>query len=199
MMRSEKVLFMDGKKQKLNLPKTAFQLKVTLLEIDPPIWRRLAVPCSITFHKLHQIMQAAMGWQDYHLYNFTVGGVHYGIPDPEFEFDCKDSRRIKLERVLKEKLKFIYVYDFGDNREHRIQVEKILHAEHKEFYPVCLGGERACPPEDVGGTWGYIDFLEAISDSDHEENEDLLSWADEDFDAEHFDLQAVNEGLRKLR
>ncbi len=190
---------MDGKKQKLDFPKSVFQLKVTLLGIDPIIWRRLAVPCSITFHKLHKILQVAMGWEDYHLYSFTVGGVHYGIPDPELEFDCKDSRRIKLEQVLKEKLKFIYVYDFGDNWEHQIQVEKILHAEQNKFYPVCLGGERACPPEDVGGTWGYSNFLEAISDPDHEEHENFLTWAGEDFNAEHFDLQAVNEKLGKLR
>jgi len=190
---------MNGKKQKLNLPKTAFQLKVTLLEIDPPIWRRLAVPCSITFHKLHKILQAAMGWEDYHLYNFTAGHVDYGITDPEFEFDGKDSRRTKLDQVLEKKLKFIYIYDFGDNWEHEIRVEEILQAERDKFYPVCLGGERACPPEDVGGAWGYSEFLEAISDPDHEEHENLLTWAGEDFDAEHFDLQEVNERLRKLR
>ncbi len=90
-----------------------------------------------------------MGWEDDHLYNFTVGHVCYGIADPEFEFDCKDSRRIKLEQVLKKKLKFIYVYDFGDNWEHEIRVEGILNEEQNKFYPVCWGGERTCPPEHV--------------------------------------------------
>ncbi len=190
---------MDGEKQKLDSPETIFQLKVSLLEIHPLIWRRLAVPMSITFHKLHKILQVAMGWQGYHQYNFTVGNVYYGIPDLEFAPVIKDSRRVKLQKVISGKIVFTYVYDFGDTWEHKIQVEKISRLNDNKLYPVCMEGERACPPEGVGGTWGYRDLLKALSDPDHQEYEDLLTLAGGKFDPEHFDLQAVNEKLGKLR
>ena len=119
-MGSVKVLFMDGKKQKIDPPKTIFQMKVTLQGIEPPIWRRFLVPGGITAHKFHKIIQVVMGWQDYHLYSFTVDDVSYGIPDPEFAPEFKDSRRVKLEKVISEKIVFTYVYDFGDNWEHEI-------------------------------------------------------------------------------
>jgi hypothetical protein len=198
MMRSEKVLFMDGKKQKIDPPKSIFGMQVTLQGIEPPIWRRFFVPGGITLHKFHKILQAVMGWQNYHLYSFTVDDVFYGKPDPGFALKFKDSRRIKLEKAITEKTGFVYVYDFGDNWEHKIQVEAILPVRN-EFPPICLGGERACPPEDVGGTSGYSDSLEAISNPKHEEHENLLTWAGGKFDPDHFDIQAVNEKLRKLR
>jgi len=189
---------MDGKKQKLNSPRTIFQMKVTLQGIEPPIWRRFLVPGGITLHKFHKILQLVMGWRDYHLYSFTVDDVYYGIPDLEFAPEFKDSRRIELQKAITEKIGFVYAYDFGDNWEPEIQVEAILSARSK-FSPVCLGGERGCPPEDVGGTSGYSDFLEAISNPDHEEHENFQTWAGEDFGAEHFDLEAVNNKLEKLR
>ena len=165
---------------------------------EPPIWRRFLVSGDITLHKFHKILQVVMGWQNYHLYNFKIGEVYYGIPHLGIAREFKDSRRIKLQKAITEKMGFVYVYDFGDNWEHEIQVEAILLARNK-FPPVCLGAERACPPEDVGSTWGYSDFLEAISDPDHEDHEDFLTWAGEDFNVEHFDLLAANEKLRKPR
>ncbi len=185
--------------KKPDIAHTIFQMKVTLQGIEPPIWRRLLVPGGISLYKFHKIIQVVMGWQNYHLYNFTISDCSYGMPDPDYAPEFKDSRRVKLPKVITEKMEFVYVYDFGDNWEHEIQVEEFLPAEENRFYPVCLGGERACPPEDVGGTWGYGDFLEAISDPGHEEHENYLTWAGQDFNAEHFDLQAVNEKLRKLR
>jgi hypothetical protein len=92
--------------------------------------------------------------------------------------------------------KFTYTYDFGDNWRHVIQVEKVLAAEPGARYPRCVGGKRACPPEDCGGPWGYGDFLEAISNPKHPEHEDMLEWAGDEFDPEAFDLEAVNEELR---
>ncbi len=190
---------MNPRTKKLEIAQTIFQMKVTLQGIEPPIWRRLLAPGGITLHKFHKIVQMAMGWEDYHLYSFIINDSIYGIPDFEAAPEFGDSRRIKLQKVMTGKMGFVYVYDFGDNWEHAIQVEEILQAEQNTFYPVCLGGERACPPEDVGGTWGYCDFLEAISDPGHKEHETLLKWAGEDFNAEHFDVQAVNEKLTKLR
>ena len=101
--------------------------------------------------------------------------------------------------VTSENERFLYEYDFGDSWIHEILVEKILPPEPKKRYPVCLKGKRACPPEDVGGPWGYADFLEAIRDPDHPEHEEYLEWAGEDFDPEAFDLDEVNRALRKMR
>jgi hypothetical protein len=198
-MRSVKVSLMDGKKQKLDPPKTIFQLKVTLLGIEPLIWRRFLVPGGIMLHKFHKILQIVMGWEDYHLYGFTIGDFEYGIPDPESPYDFKDSRKTKLQKAVSEKMKFAYVYDFGDNWQHEIQVEQILKADKGLFHPVCLGGKRACPPEDVGSTDGYEDFLEAYFDPTHEEHGQMHAWAGDDFDPERFDLQTVNEKLGKFR
>jgi hypothetical protein len=174
-------------------------MKVTLKDIEPSIWRSVLVPGGITLHKFHKILQVVMGWQGYHLYSFTVGESLYGIPDPDYAPEFKDSLRVKLQKVISEKMKFVYVYDFGDNWEHEIQVEQILKANKGDFHPVCLGGKRACPPEDVGGACGYEDFLEAFSDPSHEEYEHMHAWAGDGFDPERFDLQTVNEKLRKLR
>jgi Plasmid pRiA4b ORF-3-like protein len=191
-------------KAKETKPKTkpageSYQLKVTLKDIKPPIWRRLLVSdCSLT--RLHEVLQVAMGWENYHLYSFEVGGTSYTDPRGAADLDMEDAGRAKLSEVLlKEKAKLRYTYDFGDNWEHEVVVEKILPPGEGPKNPGCLDGKRACPPEDVGGPWGYQDFLEAISDPGHEQHEELMEWSGGDFDPEAFDLQAVNKGLRRLK
>jgi hypothetical protein len=89
-----------------------------------------------------------------------------------------------------------YTYDFGDNWEHTIQIEKVVDAEPGIRYPRCIDGKRACPPEDCGGAWGYGDFLKAIQDPKHSEHEEMTEWIGGEFDPEEFDLAAVNNGLR---
>ncbi len=179
-----------------------YQLKVTLQDSKPPIWRRIQVPADITLSKLHHILQTVMGWSDSHLHQFIVGDTFYGIPDPDsaMDMDTENEGRAKLNQIAPaEKSKFDYEYDFGDSWEHRILVEKILPAEEGAQYPLCLNGKRACPPEDVGGVGGYDEFLEAIQDADHPDHEEMLEWADEDFDPEAFDLEAINKALKKLK
>lgn len=180
-----------------------WQLKVTLTDSKPPIWRRIQVPGSISLYKLHQIIQAIMPWQGYHLYEFQVGELRYGDPDPEdafYERNVKSARRIKLSQVLPEpKAKLSYVYDFGDNWDHSVVVEKILPPEPGVTYLICLKGVRAAPPEDVGGVWGYEDFLAAVRDPTHEEHEHMLEWAGGEWDPERFDLARVNAALRQMR
>jgi Plasmid pRiA4b ORF-3-like protein len=179
-----------------------YQLKVTLQDSKPPIWRRIQVSADITLSKLHHIVQTVMGWSDSHLHQFIVGDTFYGIPDPDsfMDMDTKYESRAKLNQIAPaEKSKFVYEYDFGDSWEHLILVEKILPAEEGAQYPVCLTGKRACPPEDVGGVWGYDEFLAAIRDADHPDHEEMLEWADGDFDPEAFDLEAVNKALKKLK
>ena len=169
-----------------------YQLKITLKDIRPPIWRRVLVPdCSLA--KLHEVIQAAMGWENYHLYDFEVAGERYTDPRGMADLDMGDASRMKLSRVApREKAKLRYTYDFGDNWQHEVLVEKILPPEEGQTYPVCIAGKRACPPEDVGGPWGYMEFAEAIRDPEHEQHEEFIEWRGE-FDPEAFDPDAVNK------
>jgi len=178
---------------------TVYQLKITLKGAKPPIWRRVQVPSDITLEELHYLIQMAMGWTDSHLHQFTINGVEYGQPMPEYDFDVRNEAPVKLSRVVAgEKSKFHYTYDMGDDWEHEILVEKVLPRDANQFYPVCIKGKRACPPEDCGGVWGYGDFLEAIHNPEHPEHETMLEWIGGEFDPEAFDIDEVNEALKEL-
>ncbi|MFZ6026847.1 MAG: plasmid pRiA4b ORF-3 family protein [Chloroflexota bacterium] len=187
-------------------PKKIYQIKVTLRDSKPPIWRRLLLSEETSLATLHKVIQIAMGWEDYHLHMFEIAGQSYGVPeDDEFgDFDVKDETRHRLGQMnLPEKAKFSYEYDFGDSWAHTILVEKILPADSPAgsagfHYPTCTAGKRACPPEDVGGIWGYEEFLQAIADPGHEEHEDMLAWIGGEFDPEAFDIEQVNASLRMM-
>ena len=177
-----------------------YQIKVTLEESKPPIWRRFQVSGDTRLSELHEILQVVMGWANYHLYQFVIGGTYFGQPDPDFGFEMKSDRKVKLSQVIPgEKAKFAYEYDFGDSWGHQLLVEKILPPEPGVPYPVCLKGKRACPPEDCGGIWGYAEFLEAIQDPNHPEHDDMLEWVGGSFDPEAFNLDEVNRALRRIR
>ncbi len=176
-----------------------YQIKITLKGTRPPIWRRLLVPGAITLDLLHDTIQDAMGWADCHLHQFTINGQYYSIPSPDDWDPMEDSRDIRLDGLgMSEKSKFLYEYDFGDSWIHEIFVEKILPPDPKMVSPVCIKGKRACPPEDVGGVWGYANLVEAIKDPEHEEYEELLEWVGDDFDPEEFDMDLVNALLKKI-
>jgi hypothetical protein len=179
-----------------------YQIKVTLDESKPPIWRRLLVAGDVTLEHLHYIVQVAMGWTNSHLHQFIVGESYFGEPHPDYDdyIQMNDERRFRLKRITEnEGFKFCYEYDFGDSWMHTVLVEKILEPESGQQYPVCVKGKRACPPEDVGGVWGYEEFLQAIGDPDHPEHEEYLEWVGGEFDPEEFDLEETNEILRELR
>ena len=183
-------------------PIPIYQLKVTLEDIKPPIWRRIQVRGDVTLFKLYKILQAAMEWEDYHLHQFIVGEDYYAIPSPEdpWPMETKNEKRAKLFQVAPaEKARFIYEYDFGDSWRHKILVEKILPPERDLEHPICLAGKRSRPPEDCGGIGGYYEFLEAISDPKHPEHEDMLDWAGGEFDPERFDKEEINRLLSKIR
>ena len=178
-----------------------YQIKVTLEDSKPPIWRRLLVRSDVTLAKLHDIIQAAFGWWDYHLHQFVVGETYYGVPDPDYDdyLEMRDERKVRLHQVVpQEGLKFRYDYDFGDGWLHQVLLEKILPPEPGQEVPLCITGRRACPPEDVGGMWGYYHFLEAIGDPEHEEHAEYLEWVGGEFDPEAFDIEEVNQALRAL-
>lgn len=177
-----------------------YQLKVALKGIKPPVWRRVLVPGKITLLKLHKILQVVMGWTDSHLHRFIINGVSYGEPDEEFGLDFRSERKTRLnEVVLSEGDKFDYEYDFGDSWFHAIHVEKILPSEEQFRYPVCLGGERACAPEDCGGIGGYAELLEIIMNPQHPDYEERLEWVGEDFEPKKFDLNEVNRLLKRIK
>jgi hypothetical protein len=177
-----------------------YQMKVTLMDSKPPIWRRIQVPADITLAKLHQVLQVVMGWTDSHLHQFVIGGESYGEPHPDYGDDMADERRYKLSRVVKgEKAKFRYEYDFGDSWLHQLVVEKVLPPEPGVHYPRCMTGKRNCPPEDCGGIWGYSDFLEAVQNTGHPEHRDMLEWVGGEFDPESFDVEEVNRALKRVK
>lgn len=172
-----------------------YQLKITLDEIQPPIWRRIQVPGNVSLLQLHFIFQIAMGWTNSHLHEFQISGEPYGTPDEDGgrEEEIKEEKEYQLEQVVPDRgARFSYLYDFGDSWKHTIEVEEILNPSKIRHYPACLGGERACPPEDVGSTRGYEEFLEAISSPEHPEHEDYLVWAGGAFDPEGFDHEKTD-------
>jgi hypothetical protein len=181
-----------------------YQLKISLMETDPPIWRRLRVPGSTTLSRFDRIIQTAMGWTNSHLHTFTAGGVLYSDPDPEWEIEVKDERRARLGQIATEEGEaFVYEYDLGDSWRHQVLVEEVQIGSDVAEGPVCLAGERACPPEDCGGVQGYYETLECLRNARHPEYEDTKTWIESmtggPFDPDTFDIEAVNAALKALR
>ena len=180
-----------------------YQFKVTLKDSYPPIWRRIQVQDG-TLDRLHEHIQTAMGWTNSHLHHFKVGEQFYGDPllmQENFdEFGYEDSTRTKLSQVLPptgKRFRFEYEYDFGDSWWHQVLFEGCLRVEPGGRYPVCVEGERACPPEDVGGVWSYPDFVDAIENPEHERHEELREWVGGTFDPEAFDPAAATRAMRR--
>ena len=141
-----------------------------------------------------------MPWSDSHLHQFIIDGQYYSVPSPDDLEPFIDERRYTIRQIAPDiKRKFIYEYDFGDSWEHDVLVEKILPPDPEFKHPVCVTGKRASPPEDVGGVWGYEEFLEAIRDPDHEEHDSYLEWIGDEFDPEAFDLEEINAGLKLVK
>jgi len=179
-----------------------FEFKITLLHIKPKIWRRFAVPADSTLAELHTVIQQLMGWYGYHLHQFIINDEYYNPreDDEGFESEGIEESSVRLNELFKEPgFKFEYEYDFGDGWRHELKLMKIYPAKPNMIYPACLAGERACPPEDCGGPWGYADLLKAISNSGHPEHEEMLEWLGGEFDPEEFDINFINESLQKCR
>jgi hypothetical protein len=180
-------------------PQNVYQFKITLEHIKPAIWRRIQVPETYTFWELHVAIQDAMGWNDHHLHAFNMvnpQGIKdiIGIPYDEGWDTVKTlpGWKTSLAAYFSSQNKIAaYVYDFVDSWEHKIRLEKILPMESGIKYPLCLAGERACPPEDCGGTGGYEEILEIIKDPAHEDYAERMEWLGEEFDSEAFDPASI--------
>lgn len=175
------------------------QIKVTLLDTEPPVWRRLLVPATLRLDRLDRVIQAAMGWTNSHLHMFVHSTGHYGIPDLDGP-PMHDERAATLRELAdREDDAFGYEYDFGDGWEHEIRLEKLTLAEPGGRYPRCLAGARACPPEDCGGAPGYAELIGTLADPDSPEHHDMLRWLGlekgTDFDPAHFDPADANRRL----
>jgi hypothetical protein len=176
-----------------------YQIKVQLRGVTkPPVWRRLQVP-DLSLDQLHEVIQVAMGWYDCHLHVFSDGRSEYGRPDAELGH--LDERKVRLSQVLTsvgDKVR--YTYDFGDDWDHDVTLEKVLPADAGVTSSVCTAGKGACPPEDCGGVWGYEELKATLADPEAEQYTDMLEWlglaSGDDFDPKEFSAEKVNGGLR---
>lgn len=182
-----------------------YQLKISLLYCDPPIWRRVQVPANMTLSKLHQVIQLSMGWADTHMHQFMIGNKFYSPADLEDnwqEIKALDESKFKLRDLEADLLqRFSYEYDFGDGWLHEIRLETIVTPDEKTAkHPVLLAGERACPPEDIGGPPGYEDFLAAMSDTKAEGYAEMLEWyGSGTFDPDFLVIDEINKHLKKIK
>lgn len=181
-------------------PTAVYQLHVTLARTDPPVWRRLQVAAETTLTRLHHILQIVMGWGDDHEHGFIIDGTEYGPRTRATGPIVIGERGLQLKyEVRTAPAQFTYLYDFGDSWRHTIDVEHISRPARGKRYPLCLAGERACPPEDVGGTPGFADFLRIMGDPGHPRHRELLAWAGGTYDPATFDVAVVNRKLTRLR
>lgn len=173
---------------------SSHQLKITLKGVKPPVWRRLLIPSEYTLTQVHEALLTGMGWSGYHLYAFKIGRTSYLEIDDDWPDDSVDPASVRLGDLVGPGDKFTFQYDFGDGWEHEVVVEDVLPAAGRSR-PVCLAGRRACPPEDVGGPWGYGDFLDAITNPQHQRHAELLDWIGGSFDPDAFDPAEVDQIL----
>lgn len=172
---------------------SVFQLHIALHEVEAPVWRRVLVPAETTLDEVHLTLNEAMGWTDSHLHQFVIGKRTFGDPTLDEDGKFEDEREVRLEDVVGEGDRFVYQYDFGDGWTHEVRVEKKLKVDERFAYPVCIGGARACPPEDCGGPPGYERLLEALLNDDDDE---LVAWVGGFFDPDGFDVNRTNQSLR---
>lgn len=177
------------------------RLRIILNDVDPQPMRHIEVPLKIRLDRLHEVIQAAMGWTDTHLYEFRAGDAGWGVPDPDGFYDGPmAAKKMTLEKLLGQAATrtIRYVYDFGDDWDHSIRIERVNEATPGATYPRLLKATGACPPEDVGGAWGYEEFLKTLADTDHERHEDMVRWSGGDFDAEDAGVDRVIERFDRL-
>ncbi len=177
-----------------------FCLKVTLDDVEPQVLRRIEVPANIKLDRLHLTLQAALGWTNSHLYEICARDTGWGLPDFGWPDGPLDARKAKLIDVLEDigTKALRYLYDFGDGWEHTIKIERMIASEPNVAYPRLTEASGRCPPEDVGGPWGYAEMLEALDNPRHERHAEIRAWVGDDFDPRAFDPNPLKAEVAKL-
>ncbi len=181
------------------------QFKVSLFESKPLIWRQILVHSDTTFFELHHIIQIAMGWDNYHMFEFDLEGYRIGEVDEEEKDNgygsdqLLDCTSVTLKDLITQKKEvFKYLYDFGDGWKHVIKVENLLNIDTTVNYPICIDGEMNCPPEDCGGIRSFYHCLEVLKDKKSDEYQEISEWFSKKYKPEQFDIGKVNKQLKKL-
>lgn len=177
------------------------RLRIDLSHITPEVTRTILIRASSSLSTLHTVIQAVMGWEDYHLHEFVKDGVRYGPIDlyDGFEDMEPESERKQLGTLFRKgESKLSYLYDFGDGWEHKVTLEERLPPDLRMRRPQCVAGENACPPEDVGGPGGYMHYLEAVLDPQHEEHEEMVEWRGPGFHPSRFSIDRANAELKRV-
>jgi Plasmid pRiA4b ORF-3-like protein len=179
---------------------TIARLKITLDDVKPTVLRRIEVPVTVRLDRLHLAIQAAMGWTNSHLYEIRAGDVGWGIPDPDGGHGPLDARKTRLIDVLEDvgTKTLSYLYDFGDGWEHTIKIERLIDPVPGLTYPCLIEAAGRCPPEDVGGPWGYAELLAAIDDPKHERHAEFKEWIADDFDPNLVDANLLTKEVAVL-
>lgn len=185
----------------VSTPERIARLRVSLKGIEPAIWRRVEVPLTATLKALHDVIQAAFLWQDYHLHVFEVGEERYGVPDPEWDSlrSIRSEKGVRLAALIERGVASLtYTYDFGDDWQHRIEVEAIEAADPAAEYPRFVAGERRAPPEDIGGVLGYEEFVWAMARPRHREHAAMVRWYGGPYDPDDIGEAEIVVGVAKL-
>lgn len=188
---------LDSGAQKAKHPGDAIlQLRITLADVaHPPVWRRVLIPSAYPLDRVHRVIQATMGWQDYHLHAFRLGDATYAAADPDDEMGYLDETKFRFGDLVAGADRIDYEYDFGDGWEHALVVEARTVADDSAVYPACVAGEGACPPEDCGGSHGFAQFKAVLAGPPGPERDALMAWAGGDYDPGRFDVSAANAAV----
>jgi hypothetical protein len=189
----------DDQREAQLLALTVHEMRVTLLDVTPSVWRQIRVPSALPLSTVHAVIQIAFGWEDRHLHEWRIGDATYGFSDEDsWGEDLADESFAVLGEVAPIDSMLHYDYDFGDGWEHLVEVTAVLPYAGQVVPVACLGGARACPPEDCGGPFGYEHLLDALRDPDDAEHEEVVEWLGDHFDPAEFDLASVNNRLEHL-
>ena len=178
---------------------SVFRLRIQLRDVKPVVWRMVLVPGSIRMAKFSAILLAAMGWNNSHLHAFLIGDERIGMCFDDYPEGEIDEKGVTVLQALREERNFVFEYDFGDSWEHDVVIEDLTWSSFGLKFGVCLDGENACPPDNVGGAWGYTEFLKAVADPEHEEHDRMIEWAAGPFDPTKFDVANANALMQKVR
>jgi hypothetical protein len=189
----------DEQREAAVLSLTVHELRVTLLDVTPPVWRQLRVPSALPLSTVHAVIQIAFGWEDRHLHEWRAGDLVYGLSDEDSWGEAlADESSALLAEVAPLDSVLHYDYDFGDGWEHLVEVTAVVPYDADVPPVACLDGARSAPPEDCGGPSGYEHLLDALRDPDDAEHDQVVEWLGDHFDPAEFDRTSVNHRLEQL-